>query len=84
MWLNAFYALYQMMFNLAHLMLADKYSKISINAPRRLEGKEEIPETDCDRRTFWALFTFMAIIPILYAVTIIVFWSNVKIYNRQT
>lgn len=72
-----------MTFSVAHFLLADKYRIISKRMPTQLEGKEEKPDSTCDKVTYWTLFAMNILSGATQGGLVVVFRTTTLI-NKET
>lgn len=69
--------LYNLFFNWGHLILAWKYKRISTQAPLKLEGKPETPESTSSKVVYWMLFAINIVFSLSYGLNGTIFWEEV-------
>ena len=75
--------LYFITFNMAHYMLAIKYSNISRQVPAKLGGQPYKPDTIWDHALFWFLVAFNILAGLGYSLSLVLFWNLVFLEKQS-
>ena len=67
---------YYTMFNVAHFLLAEKYSTIAKRIPAQLDGKPEPVVTTCDTVTWWVLLFCNVASGLVYGYSLIPYYRH--------